>query len=38
MFYTRYDATDARQTWPSAPVVSKADDSSLVVRTVAEML
>ena len=38
MFYTRYDATDARQTWPGAPVVSKADDSRLVVRTVAEML
>jgi hypothetical protein len=38
MFYTRYDATDARQSWPDAPVVSKPADSNVVVRTVADML
>jgi DNA-binding response OmpR family regulator len=38
MFYTRYDATDARRTWPDAPVVSKPADSSVVVRALAAML
>jgi DNA-binding response OmpR family regulator len=38
MIYTRHDATDARQTWPGAPVVSKPADSNDVVRTIAAML
>jgi DNA-binding response OmpR family regulator len=38
MFYTRYDATEASETWPHAPVVSKPADSSVVVRAAARLL
>ncbi len=38
MFYTRYDPTEASQSWPEAPVVSKPADSQMVVRAVAELL
>jgi DNA-binding response OmpR family regulator len=38
MFHTRYDATEASKSWPTAPVVSKPADSALVVRTVARLV
>jgi DNA-binding response OmpR family regulator len=38
MFHTRYDAAEARRTWPDALVVSKPADSELVVRSVARLL
>jgi hypothetical protein len=38
MFHTRYDATEASKSWPTAPVVSKPADSALVVSTVAGLV
>jgi hypothetical protein len=38
ILHTRYDAAEASQTWPNAPVVSKPADSHLVVNSIAELL
>ena len=38
IFHTRYDAAEASQKWPHAPVVSKPADSRMVLRTVAGLL
>ena len=38
IFHTRYDATEALQAWPDAPVVSKPADSGVIVNSVAQLL
>jgi DNA-binding response OmpR family regulator len=38
VLHTRYDATEALQSWPDAPVVSKPADSHVIVSSVAELL
>ena len=38
IFHTRYDATEALQVWPDAPVVSKPADSQAIVNSVAQLL
>ena len=38
MFHTRYDAAEASETWPDAPVVSKPADSQAVLGAVAGLL
>ena len=38
MFHTRYDATEARQKWPGAPVVTKPASAKELIRAVAELL
>ena len=34
LIHTRYDATEARQKWPDAPVVTKPASASELIRTV----
>jgi DNA-binding response OmpR family regulator len=38
MLYTRYDATEASQKWPSAPVVAKPASANELITTVAGLL
>lgn len=38
MFYTKFDATEAANTWPEAPVVAKPADSAMIAETVADLL
>jgi DNA-binding response OmpR family regulator len=38
MLYTRYDATEARQKWPDAPVVTKPASAKELVSAVAGLL
>jgi DNA-binding response OmpR family regulator len=38
MLYTRYDATDARRTWPSVPVIAKPASTNDLITAVAELL
>jgi DNA-binding response OmpR family regulator len=38
MLYTRYDATEAKQKWPDAPVVAKPALASELVSAVATLL
>jgi len=38
MFHTRYDATEARQRWPDAPVVTKPASAHELIRAVVELL
>jgi DNA-binding response OmpR family regulator len=38
MFHTRYDATEARQKWPNAPVVTKPASAQELIRTVTALL
>jgi CheY-like chemotaxis protein len=38
IFHTRYDAAEASQAWPDAPVVSKPADSRVLVSSVVELL
>lgn len=38
MFHTRYDAAEASQRWPDAPVVRKPADGRMVVSKIAGLL
>lgn len=38
IFHTRYDAGEASQAWPDAPVVSKPADSRMLVSRIAGLL
>ena len=38
MLYTRYDATEASQKWPSAPIVNKPTSAQELIRAVAGLL
>jgi DNA-binding response OmpR family regulator len=38
MFHTRYDASEASEKWPAAPVMAKPADSQRVLSAVAQLL